>query len=225
MKSILSGIKKVFQAGRITGKTAIITGGGSGIGKATAILFAQQGANIVVADISQEKGQRTIDKIKKEGGAAIFTHIDVTSEESVKEATLRSKSFFGNASILVHSAGINMEGNVLSLNNEKWSKTIDTNLTSAFYLTKYVIPQMEEINKGSIVLLSSVQGISGFYNSTAYAASKGGIISMTRQLARDFAANKIRVNCISPGVIQTEIFDTISLASGYKSHSINWLFL
>jgi NAD(P)-dependent dehydrogenase (short-subunit alcohol dehydrogenase family) len=102
-----------------------------------------------------------------------------------------------------------MEGNILNLDQAKWSKTIETNLTSAFYLTKYVVPQMQELNKGSIVLMSSVQGISGFYNSTAYAASKGGIISMTRQLARDLATNKIRCNCISPGVIETEIFESI----------------
>jgi len=195
--------------GRIEGRTAIITGAGSGIGKATAMLFSSHGANIIIADRDEKKGKQAEVEIRKKGGKATFFKTDVVSLPSVTSLIRNSEITYGNASILVHCAGINMPGGVLSLSEQEWDLTIQTNLTSTFYLTKEVIPQMRKISYGSIVLLSSVQGLAGFLESSAYAASKGGVISLTRQLARDFAGDRIRVNCISPGVIKTEIFDHI----------------
>jgi NAD(P)-dependent dehydrogenase (short-subunit alcohol dehydrogenase family) len=195
--------------GRIEGRTAVITGAGSGIGKATALLFSTHGANIIIADRDEKKGKQAEVEIRKKGGKATFFKTDVVSLPSVASLMQNSVLTYGNASILVHCAGINIPGGVLSLSEKEWDLTIQTNLTSTFYLTKEVIPQMRKISYGSIVLMSSVQGLAGFLESSAYAASKGGVISLTRQLARDFASDKIRVNCISPGVVKTEIFDHV----------------
>jgi short-subunit dehydrogenase len=193
--------------GRIEGRTAIITGAGSGIGKATAMLFSSHGAKITIADRDEKKGKQAEIEIRGKGGDGTFFKTDVASLESVTSLIRNSEITYGPASILVHCAGINMCGGVLSLSGKEWDLTIQTNLTSAFYLTKEVMTQMRKMSYGSIVLMSSVQGVAGFMQSSAYAASKGGVISLTRQLARDFAGDKIRVNCISPGVIKTEIFD------------------
>jgi NAD(P)-dependent dehydrogenase (short-subunit alcohol dehydrogenase family) len=195
--------------GRIEGRTAIITGAGSGIGKATALLFSSNGAKIIIADNNEKKGNQTQKEIRKKGGNATFFKTDVASLSSVASLLQNSDLTYGSASILVHCAGVNMPGGVMSLSEKEWDLTIRTNLTSTFYLTKEVVPQMRKMSYGSIVLISSVQGLAGFLESSAYAASKGGVISLTRQLARDFAGDKIRVNCISPGVIKTEIFDHI----------------
>ncbi|NDH68443.1 MAG: SDR family oxidoreductase [Gammaproteobacteria bacterium] len=146
---------------------------------------------------------------RSKGGDATFFKTDVACLPSIASLMQNSLLTYGPASILVHCAGINMPGGVLSLSEKEWDLTIKTNLTSTFYLTKEIFPQMRKISYGSIVLMSSVQGLAGFVESSAYAASKGGIISLTRQLARDFAGDRIRVNCISPGVIKTEIFDNI----------------
>jgi NAD(P)-dependent dehydrogenase (short-subunit alcohol dehydrogenase family) len=194
---------------RIEGRTAVITGAGSGIGKATAMLFSSNGAKITIADKDEKKGKQAEIEIRSKGGDATFFKTDVASMPSVASLMQNSELTYGPASILVHCAGINMCGGVLSLSEKEWDLTIQTNLTSTFYLTKEVMPQMRKISYGSIVLMSSVQGLSGFMQSSAYAASKGGVISLTRQLARDFAGDKIRVNCISPGVIKTEIFDHV----------------
>jgi NAD(P)-dependent dehydrogenase (short-subunit alcohol dehydrogenase family) len=210
LKNILNKLIKDTPSrspGRIGGRTAIITGAGSGIGKATALLFFSHGAKIIIADRDEKKGKQAEKEIRSKGGDATFFKTDVASLQSVVSLMRSSELAYGPASILVHCAGINMPGGVLSLSEKEWDLTFQTNLTSAFYLTKGVIPQMRKISYGSIVLMSSVQGIAGFLESSAYAASKGGVISLTRQLARDFAGDRIRVNCISPGVIKTEIFD------------------
>jgi NAD(P)-dependent dehydrogenase (short-subunit alcohol dehydrogenase family) len=212
LKNILNKLIKDTPggiSGRIEGRTAIITGAGSGIGKATALLFSTHGAKIIIADRDEKKGKQAEVEIRKRGGKATFFKTDVVSLPSVASLMQNSDITYGSASILVHCAGINMPGGVLSLSEQEWDLTIQTNLTSTFYLTKEVIPQMRKISYGSIVLMSSVQGLAGFLESSAYAASKGGVISLTRQLARDFAGDRIRVNCISPGVIKTEIFDHI----------------
>jgi len=212
IKNLLQKLIKDTAAripGRIEGRTAIITGAGSGIGKATALLFSSHGAKIIIADRDEKKGIQAQNEIRKKGGNAAFFKTDVASHTSVACLMRNSKAKYGPTSILVHCAGINMCGGVLSLRPKEWDLAIQTNLTSAFYLTKEVIPQMQKISYGSIVLMASVQGLSGFVESSAYAASKGGVISLTRQLARDFADYKIRVNCISPGLIKTEIFDHI----------------
>jgi len=212
LKNILNKLIKDTPGrspGRIEGRTAIITGAGSGIGKAAALLFSSQGAKVIIADNNEKKGNQTQNEIRKKGGTATFFKTDVVSLPSIASLLQNSDITYGSASILVHCAGINMPGGVLSLSEKEWDLTIQTNLTSAFYLTKEVIPQMRKMSYGSIVLMSSVQGVAGFMQSSAYAASKGGVISLTRQLARDFAGDKIRVNCISPGVIKTEIFDRL----------------
>jgi NAD(P)-dependent dehydrogenase (short-subunit alcohol dehydrogenase family) len=213
IKNILKKILKDASGvtpGRIDGRTAIITGAGSGIGKATALLFSSHGAKIIIADNNEKKGNQTQNEIRKKGGNATFFKTDVASLPSVASLLQNSDITYGSASILVHCAGINITGGVLSLSEQEWDSSIRTNLTSTFYLAKEVVPQMRKISYGSIVLMSSVQGLAGFMESSAYAASKGGVISLTRQLARDFAGDKIRVNCISPGVIKTEIFDHIA---------------
>jgi dihydroanticapsin dehydrogenase len=174
-----------------------------GIGKGVALLFAQHGAKVIAADINADAGSATAQEIEAGGGQCIFQRTDVSVESDVQAAVAMAKEKFGSIDVLANVAGIAHESPAHLLKLSDWNRIIAVNLTSIFLCAKHVLPGMIAAKRGSIVNIGSVQGLFGFPGYPHYAASKGGIISLTRQLAREYAQYGIRVNCIAPGTVET----------------------
>jgi NAD(P)-dependent dehydrogenase (short-subunit alcohol dehydrogenase family) len=188
-------------------KVVIVTGGASGIGRASAILFAQSGAKVVVADINEEGGLNTIEEITKRSGHAIFVKTDVSRGVDTKNCVETAVKTFGRLDCLFSNAGFNPVGTVVDTNEELWDRVLEVNLKGMFLMCKYAIPAMKTAGKGSIVCTASVDGILAIPNEAAYIASKGGIISLVKAMALDHAKDNIRVNCILPGAIRTPLYE------------------
>ncbi|OBZ10858.1 SDR family NAD(P)-dependent oxidoreductase [Bacillus sp. FJAT-26390] len=188
---------------RLTGKVAIITGAGSGMGREEALLFAKEGATVVATDINEAAVQAVVQEIEAGGGqAAAYAH-NVSSEEawvSVVDQTIKT---YGKVDILVNNAGISHAVGLLDTTVEQWNKVMSINLTSTFLGMKHVIPHMQANNGGSIVNISSIAGLSGGSGAGAYTASKGAVRMLTKAAAVDFGKDHIRVNSVHPGFIET----------------------
>ncbi len=194
---------------RISDKVAIITGAASGIGRATAILFAKEGGKVVVADKNEVGGNETVDLIRSDGGQAIFDYVNVTSATDIQGMVKTTINTYGKLNILVNNAGIAIRLPVVDLSEEDWDRNIDVNLKSIYLSSKYAIPRMIENGGGSIVNIASIYGIVGGRIRAAYAASKGGVVNLTRSMALDYAIHKIRVNCVCPGFVNTPLLKNI----------------
>jgi len=190
---------------RLKNKIAIITGAGSGIGRATAVLFAKEGAKVVVADWSEEGGKETVKEIENQGGESIFVKTDVSKKEDVEKMKNECLEKFGRIDVLVNNAGILRFSVFHETPEEDWDKIIDVNLKSVFLCSKAVIPEMLKQGKGKIINVASIAGLVGFPQIGPYCASKGGIIALTKEMALEYAPKKINVNCIAPGVIKTKM--------------------
>lgn len=194
---------------RLRNKTAIVTGGSSGIGRGIALKMAEEGANVVVADISSDPnldGEPTHNKIKKEGGEAEFVQTDVADEESVQEMVYTSAERFDTIDILVNNAGVHHSASVTDESQEGWDRVLDVNLKGAFLCSKHVLRHMEEKNiSGDVVNIGSIAGLVGYGQSASYCASKGGVVELTREMALDYADQGINVNAVDPGVIETSM--------------------
>ncbi|MFC1929207.1 SDR family NAD(P)-dependent oxidoreductase [Chloroflexota bacterium] len=189
---------------RLKDKVAVITGAGSGIGKATAKLFAKEGARVVAADISENAGQEVVQQIKQEGGETTFVRVDVSSAVDVQRMVQTAINSYGRLDILFNNAGV--AGVPFDEETEEeWRRVIDINLTGPFLGCMYAVPEMKKQGGGNIINTGSVAGLSGSSRSTAYAASKAGVVLLSRVLARSFAKDNIRVNCICPGPIKTPL--------------------
>jgi NAD(P)-dependent dehydrogenase (short-subunit alcohol dehydrogenase family) len=193
--------------GRLDGKVAIVTGAASGMGKETAILFAKEGAKIAAADWTVEDGEKTVELINKAGGEAIFIKTDVSKVEEVKNMVKKTVDNFKKINILMNIAGITAEeGSIVDCTEETFYKVISINLLGTWMSMKYAIPEIEKAGGGSIVNFTSVAALEAYKSMPAYAASKGGVITVSRVAAIESASKNIRVNCIAPGHIATPMF-------------------
>lgn len=191
-------------------KTVIITGAASGIGKATAELFARYGANVVISDIQEEAGKATTESIKSAGGKASFLKVDVSSPEEMEALVNFAVNTYGKLDIAINNAGIGGELNpVADMSIEGWQKVIGINLNSLFYGMKYQIQAMLKNGSGSIVNISSILGSVGFAGSAGYTAAKHGIVGLTQAAAIEYSARGIRINAVGPGFIDTPLLNAL----------------
>lgn len=194
---------------KLKDKITVVTGGAIGIGAAIAKLFANEGAVICLLDVDTSSGKATCREIIDEGGACTFYHADVSNEKQVKKITEQILHDFKKVDILVNNAGIWRPGRVTDLGADTWDTVLNTNLKGAFLVSKYILPAMMNIKQGVVINIASVAGLVGAPGASAYAASKGGIVNLSRSMALDFAPYNIRVNCLCPGMINTAQGDAV----------------
>jgi NAD(P)-dependent dehydrogenase (short-subunit alcohol dehydrogenase family) len=187
---------------RLPQKVAIVTGGGSGLGKAIARAFVREGAKVVISGRNQEKLQ---DAAREIGPASVSVACDVADALSVTSLVNATINQFHRVDILVNNAGVLLPGTAESLSDEVWAQTFNTNVRAVWQLSRAVLPHMRAAGGGSIINMGSVLSSLGARNRVAYAASKGAVLAMTKAMALDHAADKIRVNCICPGIVETEM--------------------
>jgi NAD(P)-dependent dehydrogenase (short-subunit alcohol dehydrogenase family) len=193
----------------LTGKIAIVTGGGSGLGRDIALSLASAGATVVVADLNADLGQKTMDEIKQAGRDSAFHKLDVSNSQQVREMTAAAVERFGAINILVNSAGITKRLPPLDFPEEDFDRIIAVNLKGTFLCCQAAARQMVKQGSGKIVNLTSIGGMVGLPNTVAYCASKGGVVQMTRALAIDLAPHKINVNAIAPSLANTPIATSV----------------
>jgi len=190
--------------GRLNGKMALVTGGGSGIGRGSALAMAAEGASVIVGDVDEKGGRETAAEIKAAGGAGEFRRLDVTSEASWRDALNGLETL----DILVNNAGICISASVAEMSYEQWRRQLAVNLDSMFFAGQLALPLLARSGNGSMINISSVAGLKGIPGLTGYCASKGGVRLFTKALAMEctMAKNKVRVNSIHPGAIETPIW-------------------
>ncbi|TLS38272.1 3-oxoacyl-ACP reductase FabG [Pseudalkalibacillus caeni] len=188
---------------RLYEKVAVITGGGNGIGRETAFRFAEEGARVVVADYDRDSGEKVLASLKEKGHEGIFVQVNVADQESVKQMVDASMKAYGKIDILINNAGVTSDGFLAKLAAEEWQKVIDVNLTGVFYCAQSVIPVMIEQGKGKIINTSSVSGVYGNVGQSNYAATKAGVVGLTKTWAKELGRKGINVNAVAPGFIET----------------------
>jgi len=188
---------------QLNGKVALITGGASGIGQATALLFAQEGARVAVADIDEEHGKAVVQEIESQGGQAIFIRCDVTRAGDCRGAVEATFERLGRLDILFNNAGIIRRADVVETTEAEWERVMDVNVKSIFLMSKYAVPVMARAGGGTIINTSSGWGLRGGRKAASYCASKGAVVNLTRAMAIDHGYQKIRVNCLCPGDVDT----------------------
>lgn len=188
---------------RFKGKSAIVTGAGQGIGRAIAMGLASEGASVAVAEINEKTAEEAVAQIRKCGGTAVFVKVDVTSGEEIRKAAAKVIAEYGKIDILVNNVGFSELQPFMHNTQEFWDRTIALNLMSTIIFCRTVLDGMVERKYGKIVNIASTAAIRGAPTQAVYAASKGGVISFTRSIAREFAEHNINVNCVCPGTTDT----------------------
>jgi 2,5-dichloro-2,5-cyclohexadiene-1,4-diol dehydrogenase 2 len=199
-----------MMAGRLSGKVALISGAASGLGEAQAILFAREGAKVVIGDLQEDLGGGVVETIASEGGEAIFTRLDVTSFENWQAAVRLAVDSFGKLTTLVNNAGIFHPGGIVTETGEGWARMIAVNQTGPFHGMKAAAPELLKSGNAAIVNISSLYGLIGSPDAISYHASKGAVRVMSKAAALEFARQGIRVNTIFPGQIRTPILGDIT---------------
>jgi NAD(P)-dependent dehydrogenase (short-subunit alcohol dehydrogenase family) len=190
-------------AKQLHGKTAVITGGAGGIGRATALLFACEGAAVSIIDLNQEAGAALASEISAAGGHAIFERADVTRATDCRRVIEHTTKQFGDVHVLFNNAGIIRRASVIDISEEDWDRVMAVNVKSVFLMSREVLPLMAKAGGGSIINTSSGWGLAGGARAAAYCASKGAVVLLTKAMAIDHGGQNIRVNCICPGDTDT----------------------
>ena len=201
---------------RLANKVALITGGTSGIGEATAILFAQEGASVAVTGRNEARGQAVTDQILQSGGKAIFIRTDVSKAAECRRAVDETTRAFGKLDILFNNAGVFYPHTILDCSEEEWDLQLDINLKGTFLMSKFALPVMIRQGGGVIINNSSGWGIVGGDAAVAYCASKGGVVLLTKAMAIDHGGQGIRVNCICPGDVDSPMLPEDARLRGMK---------
>jgi len=196
---------------RLKNKVAIITGAARGIGKAAAIIFAKEGAKVVIADLDDQGALDVVNLIKADGNEAMYVRTNLTSAADVEALVSQTVETYGKLDILYNNAGINLFAQLADTKEEDWDKVMQVNVKSVYLTCKYAIPVMKERGYGVILNTASAAAIVGLRNLAAYTASKGAVLQLTRNIALDYAKNGIRVNAICPGVTATEMTEKVIL--------------
>lgn len=191
---------------RLADKVALVTGGGSGIGRAICLRFAREGARIVVADIVESRAQETVGMIEQAQGQAIAVRADVANRAEVEAMASAALEAFGQVDVLVNNAAISAGADLLSVDEETWDRVVSVVLKGVFLCSRALLPSMIARGSGAIVNISSVNGLTGL-GEESYSAAKAGVINLTKNLAIAYAPRGIRANAICPGTVQTPIWD------------------
>lgn len=198
----------------IKNKTALVTGAGSGIGKAVAELYAKLGAKVVVSDVNEAHGQEVVSQIKSAGGEAVFIKADVSDAAACEALIAGTVKQYGSLDIACNNAGIGGEASFIAdMSIEGWNKVIAVNLNSVFYCMKYELQQMLKQGKGAIVNMASILGQVGFATASGYVAAKHGVVGLTKNAAIEYAAKGIRTNAVGPAFINTPLLDNMDAAA------------
>jgi NAD(P)-dependent dehydrogenase (short-subunit alcohol dehydrogenase family) len=188
---------------RLAGKACIVTGAGSGIGRATALLFAREGGRVTIADIDEGAAARVAQEVADAGGEAVPRHVDVADEEQTRALAGATRERFGRIDVLVNNAGISGVGDVEETTVEQWEQVMRVNVRGVFLVSRAVVPHMIEQRSGSIVNVSSAIATTGLARRVSYAASKGAVLALTKSMQVDCAPHGVRVNAVLPGTILT----------------------
>jgi NAD(P)-dependent dehydrogenase (short-subunit alcohol dehydrogenase family) len=202
---------------QLSGKVALITGGASGIGRATALLFAREEAAIALADLNADAGQRVVDEIAHSGGRAFFEPADVTRAADCRRVVERTLREFEKIDILVNNAGMIRRATVLDLREDDWDRVMAVNVKSIYLLSREAIPHMQKAGGGTIINTASGWGLAGGAKAAVYCASKGAVVLLTKAMAIDHGPQKIRVNCICPGDTDTGMLREEALQLGEEN--------
>jgi NAD(P)-dependent dehydrogenase (short-subunit alcohol dehydrogenase family) len=202
---------------RLANKVALITGGNSGIGRATALLFSQEGAKVAITGRDEERGKLVAEEIRKASGTAVFIRSDVRIAEECRQAVDETLRHFGRLDILFNNAGVFYPHSVVECPEEEWDRTIDINLKGTYLMSRCVLPVMIAQGSGVIINNGSGWGITGGNEAASYCASKGGVVLLTKAMAIDHGRQGIRVNCLCPGDV-----DTPMLSADAKVRRIEW---
>lgn len=193
---------------RLRGKVAFISGFGSGLGQAIAVMFAREGAAVAGTSPTESKGRDTVTLVEKAGGTALYWPGDVANFEQMSALIDQTARRLGGLDIVVNSAGVRTNGSITEISEQDWDRTLDVNLKGAFVVSRLAIPYMIKRGGGVILHIAARSGMLGQSGRAAYCASKGGLVRLTEAMAMDHAADKIRVNCICPGPTRTPMVDT-----------------
>ena len=203
------GERELSMANRLEGKVALITGAGIGMGREASVLFAEEGAKVVVCDINAKAADETVALVEKAGGQAMAAVGDVAVEDDVKRMVEEGARRFGALHVLYNNAGVlwkDKDRSVLETDGAQWDRVMAINLKSVFWVTKHGIPHLQKVGAGSIILVGSVSALAGFTRAQdAYTAAKGALISLNKSLAIQFAKDRIRSNIIHPGIVETPL--------------------
>jgi meso-butanediol dehydrogenase / (S,S)-butanediol dehydrogenase / diacetyl reductase len=194
---------------RLARKVALITGAGAGIGRATALLFAEEGAKVVVQDVKATAAEETVQLIMKAGGEAVAIGGDVAARVDAEAMVKKAVDTYGRLDVLFNNAGIWRGGTLLDISEEDWDRTMDVNVKGIYLVSRYAVRQMMRQEGGAIINAASVAALRGSPMSAAYNASKGAVLLLTKCMALDFGRYGIRVNCTCPGVIETHMADEL----------------